>query len=176
MKSDERGFLLAELTVTLALLVVVLAVGFLFYFFCTRSFDDGEKRTLVQSNARLAANFITKEVRYADNISASPIFGEETYYCVKLDGNSLKKETTKEDETQSIQTITRDEYLSGISFRVEKKDNGKVVLIFNIKGNDGTLKKDIKIDSEVLLDNISSTDFNEEIEGKDTIYFTKPDV
>lgn len=69
--TDERGYLLVEMTVTLAILVIVLAVGSAFFFFCSRTYSEGGKKTIVQSNARLAANFITKEVRYADKISTS---------------------------------------------------------------------------------------------------------
>lgn len=69
--TDERGYLLVEMTVTLAILVIVLAVGSAFFFFCSRTYSEGEKKTIVQSNARLAANFITKEVRYANKISTS---------------------------------------------------------------------------------------------------------
>ena len=46
---DERGFLLAELTVTLALLVVVLAVSSIFSFSARGVFTEGEKRPLCRA-------------------------------------------------------------------------------------------------------------------------------
>jgi Tfp pilus assembly protein PilW len=144
--NDERGFLLTELTVTIALLVVVLAVGFIFFFLCQRSFYEGEKKTIVQSNVRLAANYITKEVRYADNISATDMSGVKNH-CLELDGNNLKKVTKESDgsiQTQT-QTITRDDCLTGLSFSVgadSERDLGKVmgVLMPKVKGRaDGKL-------------------------------------
>ncbi|MDD4261971.1 MAG: hypothetical protein PHS89_07240 [Syntrophaceticus schinkii] len=174
--NDERGFLLTELTVTIALLVVVLAVGFIFFFFCQRSFYEGEKKTIVQSNVRLAANYITKEVRYADNISATDMSGVKNH-CLKLDDNNLKKVTKEADgsiQTQT-QTITRDDCLTGLSFSVDKNNNNKVVLTFTITGNDGTLKDDIVIESEMLLENISVSKLTKIINAQ-AIYFTKPSV
>lgn len=176
--NDERGFLLTELTVTIALLVVVLAVGFIFFFFCQRSFSEGEKKTIVQSNVRLAANYITKEVRYADNISTTmpDDTNGRTYYCLKLNDNNLKKETKGDNgSTQSSQTITRDDCLTGLSFSLDKKGNNKVALKFTITGNDGTLKNDIVIESEMLLENISVSEITK-ITNAPTIYFTKPNL
>lgn len=173
--NDERGFLLTELTVTIALLVVVLAVGFIFFFFCQRSFYEGEKKTIVQSNVRLAANYITKEVRYADNISATDMSGVKNH-CLKLDDNNLKKVTKESDGSIQTQTITRDDCLTGLSFSVDKNNNNnKVVLIFTITGNGGTLKDDIVIESEMLLENISASKFTE-IKNAQEIYFTKPQL
>ena len=170
--NDERGFLLTELTVTIALLVVVLAVGFIFFFFCQRSFYEGEKKTIVQSNVRLAANYITKEVRYADNISATGMSGVKNH-CLELDDNNLKKVTKEADGSIQTQTITRDDCLTGLSFSVDKNNNNKVVFIFTITGNDGTLKDDIVIESEMMLENISVSKLTKIINAQE-IYFTKP--
>lgn len=178
--NDERGFLLTELTVTIALLVVVLAVGFIFFFFCQRSFSEGEKKTIVQSNVRLAANYITKEVRYADKISTTDtkMPNDRTYYCLKLgeDAKRLQEEIISPDNIKH-RTITQDSCLEALTFKFDFR-NGKPFVWFEIKGHDETSRQKHDISSEVLLVNIK--DLKEVIpEGSEEsewskIYFTKP--
>ena len=62
------GFMVVELIISLALLLIVLALTFTFYSFGSSSFQIGETQTDVQQNARLAANFITKEIRICERI------------------------------------------------------------------------------------------------------------
>ena len=183
---DERGFLLAELTVTLALLVVVLAVSSVFFFFCQRSFYEGEKKTIVQSNVRLAANYITKEVRYADNIIAYAtsdvgenikedlnISDDTTYYCLKLD-NGILQEVITDESGDSIRAITLDARIDTLAFDFITNE-GKHFLSFTITGSDES-EHTRTITSEVLLVNIKKLP-TELVDNPDnhytTIYFTK---
>jgi hypothetical protein len=177
--NDERGFLLTELTVTIALLVVVLAVAFIFFFFCQRSFSEGEKKTIVQSNVRLAANYITKEVRYADNISTT-MPGDpkgRTYYCLKLgEDANLLQEIISPDNIKN-RTITRDSCLETLTFKF-RTESVKHFVRFEIKGHDETRRQRRDISSEVLLVNIKDLkdvipEGSEEFECSE-IYFTKP--
>jgi Tfp pilus assembly protein PilE len=169
--TDERGYLLVEMTVTLAILVIVLAVGSAFFFFCSRTYSEGGKKTIVQSNARLAANFITKEVRYADKISTNSF---NTCHCLKLEDNTLTEIIKKDGVIQSTREITRDSCLTDLSFRLESDDHGKAVLFFIITGGDEMLRNDFKIESEVLLVNIRDLN-GVTLEGSE-IFFTKPTV
>ncbi|MGI5927445.1 MAG: PilW family protein [Thermacetogeniaceae bacterium] len=169
---DEHGFLLAEYTVALALLVIILAVGIIFFFFSSRTYSEGEKKTTVQSNVRLAANYITKEIRHADYISTKAGPAGKTYYCLKLEGGALQKETYKEDGTTSTRTITPEACLEELTFTIEN-DGEKTFLSFNIKGSAETLRKDYDISSEVLLVNIKDP-LNKE--SSEIIYYTKPNI
>lgn len=65
IRNNRRGMSLVELTIVLALMSVVLAVGYLFYDFSVRSFNVGEARSNVQQNVRIASHYIARELRYA---------------------------------------------------------------------------------------------------------------
>ncbi|MGI6405249.1 MAG: hypothetical protein ACOX2E_01970 [Syntrophaceticus sp.] len=178
---DERGFLLAELTVTLALLVVVLAVSSVFFFFCQRSFYEGEKKTIVQSNVRLAANYITKEVRYADNISTdqSKMPSGTTYYCLKQVDGILQEVISKPDGLTETRTITQEEdvRLDSLTFDFGPgTDSNDYFLTFTITGSDEASEHARTITSQVLLVNIKDLPEGFEWSGETAIYFTKPSI
>jgi len=62
---NKKGITLIELIVAVAILSSIIAVACSFYFFGTNSFRSGTKQVNVQSYARLAANAITGELRFA---------------------------------------------------------------------------------------------------------------
>ena len=84
---DSSGFSLLELTIAVLLLAVVISIGFTFYFFSILSFSVGEKQVDVQQNARIAANFLTEELRIAERII---IIDEYTGDLKELDFQALK--------------------------------------------------------------------------------------
>lgn len=57
-----------ELLIALALLSIVLALGYMFLFFGNNSFAIGTRQYNVQNNIRIAADLITEEVRYASYV------------------------------------------------------------------------------------------------------------
>lgn len=61
---NKQGFTIVELLIGLTVLSTVIAVGYLFFFFGYNTFNTGESRSWVRANVRLAANFITDELRY----------------------------------------------------------------------------------------------------------------
>ena len=67
--NNRRGFALLELIITLTLLGILLAMGFMFYSFGVVSYNIGEEQTDIQQNARLAADFIISELRVAEAVT-----------------------------------------------------------------------------------------------------------
>ncbi len=65
---NQKGLSLVELLVGMAILSIVLAFGFLFYSFGVETFSKGGKNSDSRQNIRLAANFITQELRYATHV------------------------------------------------------------------------------------------------------------
>lgn len=65
----EGGFALAELMVVLTLLGVVLGLGYLYFDFGTRTFARGERQSIAQQSIRLGVDFITSEIRFADQVA-----------------------------------------------------------------------------------------------------------
>ncbi len=69
---NQRGFTLVELLVGMVLLIIILAVGYGFYFFGNRSFTEGQIQSDLQQNVRLLADLINREVRYAEVMEIIP--------------------------------------------------------------------------------------------------------
>jgi hypothetical protein len=65
---EEKALTIVELMIAAAVLLIVLAMGFSFFFFGVQAFDTGEKRSLVQTNARLASRILTDELRFAEDV------------------------------------------------------------------------------------------------------------
>ncbi len=88
-----------------ALLSMVLAVGYSFFSFGHKSFTMGESRSLVRQNIRLAADFITKELRYAthvyiiDHVPDAGEFNSDLNYIYIKDGVLRHKEAGGNEET-----------------------------------------------------------------------------
>ncbi|MDY6826368.1 MAG: prepilin-type N-terminal cleavage/methylation domain-containing protein [Bacillota bacterium] len=78
---DDHGFTLVELMVTLALLGIVLALGYLYFGFGVQAFQRGERQSIAQQAVRLTSDFITSELRFAKQIEINPEGGiSETGY------------------------------------------------------------------------------------------------
>lgn len=92
MKYKKRGFTLIELLISLAILGIVLTAIFNFNIFGLRTFARGEERYNIQNDVRSAADFITKQLRYAQNIditTSTPILGDG-YNYIRSEGSTLK--------------------------------------------------------------------------------------
>lgn len=87
---NNRGLTLVELLVGAALLGAVLAIGYTFFYFGHQSFTAGEQRSWVRQNIRLAADFITQELRYATHVyvlgSVPQSFAADLNYIYVKDG------------------------------------------------------------------------------------------
>lgn len=159
--NKQHGYSLAELVIVLALLSVILALGYSFYFNTTRAFIVGEKQAAVQQNVRVVADYITKELRYAsiiqilDSSASIPaegsILDDFTYIFVNNNGSVEQRSKTgsriifNSDINQS--KITEIEFEIGTS--------GNRALAFTVSGThfDGTHPFSVK--SEFVGENLS---------------------
>lgn len=89
--AKQEGFTVVELMVVLAILIIVLSLGYMFLDFGIRSFNLGEKRSIAQPAIRKTADFISSEIRFASHVTINPevISGSDDYYYIYMDGNSL---------------------------------------------------------------------------------------
>lgn len=92
---DKSGFTVVELILTATLTSLVLAVSFSIYFLGQNMFNMGTDKSSAQENARIAADFITKDIRAAKELSAdesSISNGNLEYYALMVsDGNLVKQ-------------------------------------------------------------------------------------
>lgn len=87
----QDGFTLIELLVTLVLLLIVLALAYMFFNFGIRSFNRGEQRAIAQQAIRTTADFISSEIRYASELTINPanVSSTDDFYYIYMDGDSV---------------------------------------------------------------------------------------
>lgn len=87
----KKGVTLVELVIVSSMLVVIVSLAFSLYFFGTKSFQNGVSRSNVQQNINMAANAITKELRYATEISIidRPIVFNNDYRYIFMNDDNL---------------------------------------------------------------------------------------
>lgn len=162
----QGGYSLVELVIVLALLGVILAIGYNFYFYTTQAFKEGEKQAAVQQNVRVVADFITKELRYASIIqildssasipAAGSIFDDFNYIFINSTGSVEHRSKTgsriifSSDINQS--KITQIEFNIG--------NSGDRALAFNISGTHSDGTHPFSVTSEILGENLAMLGFS----------------
>ena len=114
----SKGFMLTELMVVLALLGIVLALGYMFYGFGTRAFSTGEKRAIAQQSVRTGADFITRQIRFADELTLDPSGETIGYYYIYQDGNSVHYKYIDPDGSDDIDRVLLDSAADEIGYAV----------------------------------------------------------
>lgn len=126
--NSQRGMTLVELLVGIALLSAVLAIGYTAYSFAYNSFTRGEARSDVRQNVRLAADFITQELRYATHVrvfNAIPALSDfapggdhEGYKSIYVDNGSFKYVNSEGNEESPFSSIDGRITLYNLSFNL----------------------------------------------------------
>jgi Tfp pilus assembly protein PilW len=135
IRNDLSGLTIIELMIALAIMLLVLAIGFNFFFLTLKAYETGENLSEVQFDVRMAADFITRELRYVNSISL-----------------------TDDTLANSIDTsILNNNYPSvmGVSFKIEQS-GAHFIVNYVITGNNSKLNNDYILESNVLLNNINS--------------------
>ncbi len=152
---NSEGLMLVELIISLALLSVVIAVGFTIYSYTNTSFTKGEQQTVVQSNVRGAANFIVREVRYATNLEILNDLPDD--FNPKRSYIYVKNEALNHDDGNgNIQPVYggvgRENVIDQINFK--RNENNSNLLYFKIKGNNSGVE--YLLDSEIQILNLDN--------------------
>jgi len=152
---NTRGLTLVELIISLALLAVVLGLGYNLYFFTNQAYAKAEARWIAQRCVQAAADFITKQLRTAYQLQLDP--GEEpaddehSIYLSNGNNGSLLYRAGRGDP------VTVVEGNLAISFTIPKDDTGEAInniLSFQIQALDENAKPLYAIDSSVTLLNM----------------------
>ncbi len=148
----QGGLTVIELMLALALLLLVLAGGYSFLSFGWSSFDRGTDRAVVQNNLRMAAEEITKEVRYAGSIEiidAEDVPGtiDDDYFYIFLNGDGRLEQKDSEG-TRIIPHELDSNVLFDLSF---DKSGSNIIEIIITETNSG-----MEIDTEVRILNIQN--------------------
>lgn len=72
LKQKQDGFTLVEIMIVLALVGIILALGYMYLDFGVQARDRGEKQAIAQKGARYSADIITGELRFAEEVIINP--------------------------------------------------------------------------------------------------------
>ncbi|HZK24963.1 MAG TPA: prepilin-type N-terminal cleavage/methylation domain-containing protein [Oscillospiraceae bacterium] len=151
---NRRGLSLVELIITMTILLIVLAVGYPFYHFGTRTASVGEDQSNIQRDIRLNGDFITKELRNATEIeivpSASEGSGDTDNQYFYLENNNIMHKTNANPTNPS--TFTNRNILS-LTFTLQQTAAGNNFVTFIVSGQEGT--QTYSVESQVHLNNLT---------------------
>jgi len=143
---ENKGFSLVEIVITLALLGIILVPIFSFYFFGANTYEAAQKKSNIQNDILIAAEFITKELRTATAISLveTPNQNKGLYNssiglkkgCIEYNYNNISKPLTNSNIVE-------------LNLTLKKNSN---ILEFYIIGEEG--KDQYRIHSKVTLLNL----------------------
>ncbi|MDO7788639.1 prepilin-type N-terminal cleavage/methylation domain-containing protein [Desulforamulus aquiferis] len=167
MRRDVRGLTIIELLITLAILLLVLAVFYSFYFYSIKSIDKANNQREVQQNVLLAKEDLERKIRFADCLiilKENPdVPGEEG--CEGFTSSQELYATGTGVLMHTMQDETPKELLGAVArdtkFNLEFKKNSSRILSFTIKGDYKGEK--FELSSDIALLNIS--DIQEEETG-----------
>ena len=135
--NKEHGFSIVELMVALALLGIVLALGYMYFDFGLGAFNRGERQTIAQQAVRLTSDFITSELRFANQIEINPEDGlsETGFKYLYLDENNS---IVFRDDDGTTERILADSILDDMPFNIHFTSNvPDDVVIYTIDADNG---------------------------------------
>lgn len=135
--NKEHGFSIVELMVALSLLGIVLALGYMYFDFGLGAFNRGERQAIAQQTVRLTSDFITSELRFANQIEINPEDGliETGFKYFYLDENSSI--IFRDDDGATERTLA-DSSLDGMPYSIEFTSNvPDDVVIYTIDADNG---------------------------------------
>jgi len=162
--SQKRGFTLVEAIVTVALMAIVVAAIFSFFFFQTNTFSRGSDRSEIQSEIRLASDFISKELRYATDVSISAPADPSQYNRIYIANNKLMYQPAGGPEVEKSSAI-----FDPTDFTVNLSGSIDIfTATFSLNGTKN--KSEYNIDSSVNLKNVTTLT----ISDGNQIYYKSP--
>lgn len=161
----QAGFTFIELLIVLGLIAIVLSLGYMFFGFGLRTFDRGERQTIAQQGIRSAANFITSEIRFADEIILNPeeiSNADDYYYIYQLGDSVFYQDQDKNNPARILFDSISDEIAYSISFAENSYDEGiknSLVISFTLEAEDDLYS----LDTNVYILNLNDSNKYEDL-------------
>lgn len=162
----ERAFTLVELILAIAIISAVLVAAFSLLLFNNQIFRRGSNLSNLQSELRLSADYIVREVRNATEITLSTPSVPTDYNRIYVDANTLMcmpAGGTAAAKTGSVFPNPA----SDVKFTLSKSGTS-YMLKFTLHGTRGDATYDI--DNLVILNNITAATL---LADKQAIYYKK---
>jgi len=155
----KSGFTLIELIATIGILAIVIAMAYSMENFGRASFNNGSVKSDIQSNTRLVANYITKELRYSSNVTILTTFPAtadliDNYKYIYIENGILKQYDNVDGINKGKITNILGNSANKISTVLNFSINDAKTVEFSVQE---TLKNQkFQLDSKVLLLNIGN--------------------
>ena len=168
-QNTEKGFTIVELIIYLALLLIVLNLAYMYFGYGLKVFDRGERKSIAQQSIRVAADFISSELRYADEVIINPneIKTDDDYSYFYQIGDSVYYRNNKNSVIRTLLDSSADD---NIAYRIvfsEQSFTGiadtKLVVTFKLETADEDL---YELESNVYILNLNNPN-NYEINSVD---------
>jgi len=173
----QCGFNLVELLVVISLLGIVLALGYMFIIFGIRTYNRGERQSIAQQSIRQGTEFITSEIRYADEIIINPESKPEGYHYIYQNVNSSVIYRDTNNVERIILDSAVDKIVYSISFDGEAEGETldyKLVILYSLEAEDDLYS----LSTSVHIINLSDSDNYQDLSIVDeittVIQYSKP--
>lgn len=168
---NNKGYTLIEAIIVIAIIVLILAVVFNIFFVSRDTFETGVSKSIIQQDIRISSSAIIDELKFAKEVSASPISGEKYYKLVlqpsaETSYNSLSIESYDDSGNLLTQRELGD-YIQSLSFKTTTTDSNLVR--FTVIANSG--EDNMEVNSSVILNN-TTTDLTT---ATSVVYYSKYD-
>lgn len=139
---QQVGFTVIELMISLALLLIMIALGYLFFFFGLRTYDTGEQKAIAQQAARITSDFITTELRFAELVEINPSTSFEAEYQYIYLSNDSIYHRDQNGNTRALADSSND----GMPYYIEFSSSVPYdVIIFFIEADDDLYRLDSRV-------------------------------
>jgi len=178
----QDGFTVVELMVVLTILGIVLALGYMYFDFGMRTFARGERQSIAQQAIRLAADYISSEIRYADEIIINPAnTNANEYYYIEQQSDSVVYFYRDENGTATANRTLLDSSADDIAYSIAFSEQSAVekivldlVVEFTLEAEDGLYSLDTNVFILNLNDSNKYQDLSSQEEAASVIKFRKP--
>lgn len=171
---NRKGFTLIELVLAVAFLVIALTLGFSLYNFTNSSFLMAETYTNIQREMRMAASYVSSELRLVydvelANVSDKNDYYDENFHCLYLNNGSIIHRYKEQETNNFINKTVLDGRLDNVHYNIvfskatNEEGNQKGNIIAFLLTVD---EIDYQIDSSIIAQNLIE---GQEIEDPDNL-------
>jgi prepilin-type N-terminal cleavage/methylation domain-containing protein len=169
-RCNNKGLTLIELIIVLALMGLVLTGAYALFFIGNTIFSHGESQYGLQSEARLAIESMTNEIRYATHIRLAENTEDPSPYETLLYYDTGTNTITKKfGETVEMHSFVTDTIAPPLAFTASPVNSS---IEYTLEGEDARYDRIFSLVAQINLLNIHTTDSIDGEEGTVLAYIT----